>query len=355
MISSFFQALTIFCFCATLLQCLQPTAAVAQAQNPHAVMVTLPSFGQVHVSGTTVYDAEAAMLYAAGYIREHQGIYSLPAIAAAVQYLYREHDYFLAEVSILTNPGTGLPHIVIDEGVISGIEVFGAEEAVRRRMASYFQHLINGHPVTKREFERALMLASDLSGVVVRSEIRHDGSGKRIVTLHVNATHHRIMAVADYGPRQNSSSATLMGEAYSQLMPGDMIRLNIGGSRHLDAGDNGLNLGIAYRFPVGNYGTYGEVLAANTRYGRDLSGSLTDSRYQDGKNFIALVGHPFLRNVHEFFYGFVEYDYAELDAGPSGSSNDSSQAMRISMYYSSIGHDWTSPQFDRTPGATVRA
>ena len=320
--------------------CLQLANSVAQTSNAPTAVVTLPSLGRIHISGITVYDADTALLYAAGYVREHHGIYNVPSAAAAIQYLYREHGYFLAEALVFTDAGTGFPHIMIDEGVISAIEVFGVEETIGRQVASYFQHLINGHPVTKPEFERALMLASDLSGVVVRAEIRHDGAGKRIVTLHVTAARNRVMTVADYGPRQNTASATLMGEAYSQIVPGDMIRLSIGGSRHFDASDNGINLALAYRFPLGNDGTYGEILTANTRYGRDLSGDLADSRYQSGRNFIALIGHPFLRNIHEFFYGFVEYDHAELDAGSTGTNNDASQAIRLSAYYSSVGHEF---------------
>lgn len=342
--SSIFKDHRTIGLCVAFLLCFQLIGTGALAQrlqgNSQGVTVTLPSLGQVRVSGTTVYDPEAALLYAAGYIREHHGLYTVPAIAAAIQYLYREHGYFLAEALISTDPDTGRPHILIDEGVISGIEVFGAEGEIGRKVSAYFQHLIDGHPITKPEFERALMLASDLSGVVLSSEIRHDGAGKRIVTLHVNIVRHRVMAIADYGPRQNAASATLMGEAYSQVMPGDMIRLNIGGSRHFDANNNGLNVAVAYRFPIGNDGTYGEILAANTRYGRDLSGNLSDSRFQDGKNFIALVGHPFRRNIHEFFYGLVEYDYADLDSGPAGTSSDSSQAIRLSIYYSSVGNSF---------------
>ena len=299
-----------------------------------------PSLGQVHVSGATVFDAQAALLYASGYIAEHHGTLNIQGVAAAIQYLYRENGYFLAETLVATDPGTGRPYILVEEGVISGIEVFGAEEDIGRKVASYFQHLLNGHPVTLAEFERALMLASDLSGLAVRSEILNDAGGGKKVILHVAAARHHVMAVADYGPRQNAASLTLTGEAYSQITSGDMIRISLGGARHFENTDHGLNFAVAYRFPVGHDGTYAEMLAANTRYGRDLSGNLSDSRFQDGKNFIALLGHPFLRNIHEFLYGFIEYDYAELDAGKYGTSNDASQAMRLSFYYSSIGHSF---------------
>ena len=306
----------------------------------------VPSFdagavlGQIHVSGTTVFEPQAALTYAAGYIQEHHGVLNIHGVAAAIQYLYREHGYFLAETLVVTDPGTGRPHILVEEGVISNIEVFGVEENIGHKVASYFQHLLNGHPVTQAEFERALMLASDLSGLAVRTEIRYAGEGKRTVTLHATAARHRVMAVADYGPRQNMASLTLTAEAYSQITSGDMIRVSLGGARHFENTDHGINLAVAYRFPIGSYGTYGEILAANTRYGRDLSGNLTDSRFQDGKNFIALVGHPFLRNIHEFLYGFIEYDYADLDAGQYSTSNDASQVMRLSFYYSSVGHSF---------------
>lgn len=317
---------------------LQPGSAQAQTSNMPSAVVAVPTLGQVRISGATVYDPEHAIMYAAGYIREHHGILNAAAIAAAIQYLYREHGYFLANVSVVNDPSGQNNHIIVDEGIISRIEVFGAEISVSRRVASYFQHLADGNPVTKAEFERALMLASDLSGVVVRSEIRLDGAGGRVVTLHVNAASHRVMGVADYGPRQDMASVNLVGEAYSQLTSGDMIRVAIGGSRHIDASNHGLNIAAAYRFPIGNDGAYGEFLAANTRYGRNISGDLSDSRFQEGKNFIALIGYPFIRNIHEFMYAFIEYDYADIDAGPAGIGNDTSQSMRLSLYYSSVGH-----------------
>jgi len=297
-----------------------------------------PAIGAVHVSGVTVFDPQAALLYAAGYVQQHHGVASPQAVAAALQYLYRENGYFLAEALVLVEPSTGRPHIVVEEGIVSGIDVFGVEEAMGRRIASHFRPLLGGNPATQAEFERALMLASDLSGVVVRSEIRHDGAGKRRLAIHAGAARHRFMAQADHGPRANASSIALTGELYSQATPGDMVRLSVGGTRDFETRDHGVNLSATYRLPLGADGTYGEFMLANTRFGRDIAGSLSDSRFQEGRNFIALLGHPFLRNIHEFLYGFVEFDHAELDAGPGGTSNDASQAVRLSTYYSSIGN-----------------
>ena len=310
-----------------------------------------PAFGAFHVSGMTVFDPQAALLYAAGYVQQHHAVASPQAVAGAIQYLYRESGYFLAEALVLVEPSTGRPHIVVEEGVFSGIDVYGVEEAMGRRIASYFRPLLAGNPATQAEFERALMLARDLSGVVVRSEIRHDGAGKRRLAIHAGAARHRFMAQADHGPRANASSIALTGEFYSQATPGDMARISVGGTRDFETRNHGVNLSATYRLPVGAHGTYGEFLLANTRYGRDIAGSLSDSRFQEGRNFIALLGHPFLRNIHEFLYGLVEFDHAELDAGPGGTSNDASQAVRVSTYYSSIGNAFGTVR----GGATISA
>jgi len=49
---------------------------------------------------------------------------------------------------VLVEPSTGRPHIVVEEGIVSGIDVFGVEDAMGRRIASYFRPLMGGTPAT---------------------------------------------------------------------------------------------------------------------------------------------------------------------------------------------------------------
>lgn len=303
-------------------------AGPARAQDARWADVT-------RVTGVTLYEPASLVDFAAGYVQSQHAEVTPEGLAAAVERLYHEDGYFLARVEAGQDEMTGLPVLMVDEGGVNRLAVLGVENRMAQRIASYLRPILDGQPVRLEAFERAISLAGDLSGVQIRSEFRTDAAtGEPVLQVHAQAIRSRVYALLDNTPRVGAANAYLTGEVYSLLTPGDMARVILGGTTDQDSGRSGVNVAGYYRLQVGDRGTYAEVFAANTIFGRDLSGTLTDSRHQRGLSLIGLVGHPFIRNFHEFFYGFVEFDFTEIDYGQAGVRNEASRAVRGSLYYS---------------------
>ncbi len=326
--------------CLACLPVLLPAQAEAQSRPRAGQPAAQAAFPvrALEVQGNTLYATDELLAYAAGFVQQQQGEVTLPAIAAAIERLYREDDYFLASVTPLYDPATGAARLLIEEGGVQQLEVLGVDPAVGARIAGYIRPVLTGAPLRMAEFERALMLAGDLSGVQVRAEFRRDpATGANLLVIHASARRYRISALIDNTPRQSAGNAFVSLELYSALTPGDMVRLVVGASGRTDWSDGGGNIAGFYRAPIGNAGTYVEVFGANTVYGRDAGGQLTDWRQQRGANAIALVGHPVVRDLDEFLYVMAEYDYAEIDFGGGGAGRDRSNTGRLMAYYTRIG------------------
>ncbi|NGM23511.1 ShlB/FhaC/HecB family hemolysin secretion/activation protein [Roseomonas stagni] len=312
-----------------------PAAGPAMAQDSWAAVAI--------VRGNTVYDTAALVDFAAGHVEQAEGQVTLPALAGAVEQLYREDGYFLATVRAFQDPVTGQPRLDIDEGGVDRLELRGVPDRIGQRIADYLRPVLTGAPLRMRDFERALMLAGDLSGVQLRSEFTTDAAtGRRLLVVHATARSHRFIALADNSPRQQAVNGYLSGEAYSTLQPGDMLRVTVGATAATDEDRSGFNVAGFYRMPVGTAGTYAEFFASNTLHGRDLSGGLADARHQRGTNAIALVGHPVLRDIHQFLYLAAEYDIAEVDFGDPAIRRERSQAVRLSAVYSHVDDSYGS-------------
>ncbi|WP_198374385.1 ShlB/FhaC/HecB family hemolysin secretion/activation protein [Neoroseomonas rubea] len=291
----------------------------------------------LELHGNTLYDTATLLAFAGGLVQQQQGQVTLPALAAAIERLYREDDYFLASATPVFDPATGHSHIEIDEGGLRRIEVLGVEERIGQRIADYFRPILTGAPLRMADFERSLMLAGDLSGVQLRAEFRIDpANNQNVLVVHATARRWRVSAMVDNTPRQQSGNAYLSAELYSGLMAGDMARVIVGGSGETDWSGAGFNFAGFYRFPVGDAGTYVEVFGANTVYGRDVEGNLTDRRQSRGISAVALVGHPVVRDIHQFLYVFAEYAYGEIDYGDSAVGRDRSSAGRLMAYYTNV-------------------
>jgi hemolysin activation/secretion protein len=303
-----------------------------------------PGWGTgAEVVGNTLYATPALLDYAATFVEAEHGAVTPPALAAAIERLYREDGYFLAAVRPSVDPATGRPRLDIQEGVVTRLEVRGVPERLGARIASYVRPLLAGSPLRLEAVERAVMLAGDLAGVQLRTEFVADGpDGAPAMVIHATARPRRFYAIADTTPRTQAANGYLTGEFYSLLAPGDMTRVTLGASTRTDGDASGLSIAAFHRSPVGDAGTYVEVFASNTLHGRDLSGGLADSRQQSGTNLIALVGHPVLRNAQEHLYALAEIDAAEIDFGQAGVEKERSHAVRLSAVYSHADHSYGS-------------
>lgn len=272
------------------------------------------------ISGTTVYDREHLWAYISAHAVNSGHIDDAEAIAATIEQLYREDGYFLARVEVRRDPRQGLVEFAIREGRVSTIAIEGFEPPIVAKLHAYFDQAVGGGPVRLDKFERAVALAGDLAGVAVRTEFADEApDGSSTLKVIGRAITQRGSLTVDNPPRRlgKSASAFLTQELYSTFTGGDMLRLSIAGNKVFRHDDKTLYGGVHYRAPFGGLGSYFELFAGNSLARRNFNGTLEDSS-QHGLNAIALVGHPIIRDLHQFLFVLAELDYLRGKTVTSG-------------------------------------
>jgi hemolysin activation/secretion protein len=323
----------------------------AAAQPAPAAPLPAAAEAAPELQGVTLYDRSTLLGYAAGVAQE-EGTPGLAATARVIERLYHEDGWFLARARAFEDPGSGRRGIVVDEGGVRRLEVVGVEAPMGNRIAGYLVPVLDGTPLTLDAYERALMLAGDLSGLSLRSEFVPDPvTGEYRLVVNAQQRRYAVAALVDNVPRASAADAFVSGEAYSLLTPGDLARVVVGATSRTNSSDAGLNGAVFYRVPIGNDGLYAEAFASNLVYTRDFEGNVVERRQQRGEFYGAVLGYPVRRRIDESLYLLLEADHRAIDVDGSDIGGDRSSAIRLSAYYTSFGRQ--APAF--RAGLTISA
>lgn len=144
------------------------SAAIAQVSQEPAIESELAT--QAVVSGVSVYDAEHLLKYALAHLGQENQQIDAEAVAIAIEQIYREDGYALAQVRLAyTNEGSAV--FQVEEGYLDSISISGLSAPTEKRIRSYSQKLLASKPLMQVDLERALALSSDLGGVALANEI----------------------------------------------------------------------------------------------------------------------------------------------------------------------------------------
>ncbi|WP_298820914.1 ShlB/FhaC/HecB family hemolysin secretion/activation protein [uncultured Roseibium sp.] len=293
------------------------------------VFLFVSSSSNVHstprLSGVSIYDPDHLLAFAYQHARLQSGVVQSDSLARSIELIYREDGYFLAEVEVLRNPDSNSQTFRVVEGYIETISIEGVEERLFQKIRGYVQHLTTERPLRLSTYERAIMLARDLAGVHLTTEIDYpEGqSGAHLRILATTDSQSGSIQI-DNPPREfgKAVSGFLNQEFYSTLIAGDLLRFEAGATA-FDTLDTFANDGhslygaITYRAPIGRQGTYVEGYFGNALGRREANGSLVTTD-QDGLNGVLALGHPFLRNAHEYGYALIEARYADSNSEGGG-------------------------------------
>ncbi|QLC25853.1 ShlB/FhaC/HecB family hemolysin secretion/activation protein [Parasphingopyxis algicola] len=267
---------------------------------------------QIAVDGATRYDSHHLLAFAAAHARASHGALTASGTADAIALMYREDGYPLAEAHYRYDAATGTLTFHILEGFIERVSVEGFSDGVAARIAGYADRLIGRAPLTQAELERAIVLASDLSGVTLVSELDHEpgDAGTRLRIIGSERRQSGAVGIETIPLRPDAAVRIFaVEEIYSLATAGDMLRLL--GQATLDRGDDWSVAGtLVYRTPVGASGSYIEAFAGNVIARRDLGTVATDDRLR-GYNAALIFGYPIRRSVHRFTYLLGEYEFVE--------------------------------------------
>lgn len=297
---------------------------------------------QVNLSGVTVFDPK--QLWAEALKRSSAGANSQSYIEVcdSVKKIYRESGYFLAEVSCKVD-SKGLA-ATVHEGQIRKIEISGVDDELAQKISAIITEAIGSGPVTLENFERGVMLAKDLSGIYLTTEvIANADTGNDVLRIAAKFVKQRGSVSVDNLPRNFGTGAygVLTEEVYSTLTAGDMFRLNVLPSSDFNGQWSGVFGTGTYRAPLNNDGLYGEVIAGTgltKTFYNGTSNSPSDT-FQKTNLATAIIGYPIIRNAHEFLYTLSEVNYYSLAGTNTGVTNTDTGIFRQLLTYSTNTND----------------
>lgn len=290
---------------------LSPGPARAQAYYP----------SEHTLDGVTVYDSDWLAAFAYQHVSGVDGVVTPQRYAEALELIYREDGYFLAEVEILQAPG-GQFVFRMHEGSIGQVSIEGVDDKLYRRIRSYVEPIVGRAALNKKEFERAIALANDLAGVSITTEIDYpDPEGGARLQLLGQTVRQSGRAAIDNPPRQFAKSVTgaVTQEFYNTLVAGDLLRLQGEITYSGPVVGSGVTVGgtAYYRAPIGPSGLYFEGYAGNVYARRDASGTLVNTQLR-GLNTGVVLGYPWLRDLHQYGYALVEARHSRVNSTGGG-------------------------------------
>ena len=334
------------------------TALYAQTSNNQtktaAVKPIQTALSQINLSGVTVFNPSQLWSDALKRASAENSAQSYLEVCDAVKKIYREAGYFLVEVNCKVDKGT--LNATIYEGKIRKIEISGVDDALAQKISDIISEAIGNGPVTLENFERGVMLAKDLSGVYLTTEVIDDAqSGNDVLRIAAKFVKQRGSFSIDNLPRNFGQGmyAVLTEEVYSTIAVGDMFRLNVLPSSDFDGQWSGIFGTATYRVPLNNDGLYGEITAGTGLTKTFYSGTSTspNDTFQKTNLASAIVGYPIIRNTHEFLYTLSEVNYYSLAGTNTGVTNINTGVFRQFLTYSTNTNNGQSTRASITASA----
>lgn len=293
-------------------------AATAACLASQAVGQDAPPRGALSLSGVTAYTPSELLTYAAQYAHDLDGRIDPSRVAQAIELIYREDGYLLAEAHVGPDGRT----VRVDEGRISALSIEGVEDPHFKALRKLFEPLLSQQPVTQKSFERAVMLAEDIPDVAVTVEIDYPPQlvGARLRVLAEKGAWQAGSFTLDNPPRElgDALSGYLVQEFYSALATGDLLRFqgSLTGYRG-DSNDYSVQGALIYRTAQAASGLYGEFYLGNADARRDFRGNFVRTDL-DGLFGVAALGYPIQRGIDHYGYGLIEYRYSESESVAPG-------------------------------------
>lgn len=301
--------------------------------------------GQVEISGITVFNSDKVWSQAIEQLSNDSREVSILDACEALKITYRKAGYFLANVQCTLT--TNKLRVQVYEGKIRKIEIAGVDDEAAKKISDIILKALGDGPVTLENFERGVMLAKDLSGMYLTTEIVETGQqGNDLLRIAAKFTKQRGSLSFDNLPRNFGQGiyAVLTQEVYSTITTGDLFRVNLLPSTDFDGQWSGFFGTGTYRAPLNNDGFYGEITAGTglTKTYYNGSAQNPNNTFQKTNLANAVLGYPIVRNAHEFLYTLSEINYYGLTGTNTGVTNTNSGIFRQYLTYSNNSNDGSS-------------
>lgn len=248
--------------------------------------------------------------------------------AEAIQEIYRQDGYSLASAHFVRMKDRNTAIIQVDEGEIGSIKIEGLSSKNEARARSYLSHLIGRKPFLNSDLERAMALINDMAGVTATSHIRFADPKKHVAEIFISAKENLQQGAAtiDNVPRElgHQTRFSVIQHVNSTFLGGDQFKIN---ATLVSGHDITPKLvgGADYRFPMNSYGTYGQTHINMTR--------IPGSSDYNGLVTAAVIGHPIIRNLHEYMYVIGHFEHVTESVNVTGYNNNQINLGRLTGIY----------------------
>jgi len=276
------------------------------------------SFGGLEVEGMAVYsESDIAPLYK-NIIGDTITLTDLYALANRITSKYRNDGYVLTQVVVPPQTiESGIARLRVVEGFIDNVTIQGDEEgnASLNTIREYAQQISNGSALNIADMERQLLLINDLPGMSARSVISPSTTTTGAADLTIileRDPYEGFVSLNNYGSRfLGPIQMGAVGRANSVLGFNETITAQTVLSP--DAGAELLFGSLAYKQPVGRYGTTVELVGSITD--TDPGFSLSEFGVEGLSRSIVLTAeHPFIRSRASNVFGRLSFDWRNVDS-----------------------------------------
>ena len=241
----------------------KPESETILPARPERPATSLPDSGvrftlkTVRFKGNSIYSEPQLRSIVAQYLGRSIGMRELQAIADAVVLKYQRDGYFLANAFFEPQDVSGGEvQVSVLEGTLGRVRVERAPDApVRQGLVNGFtRRLVSGKPLNQRDLERAMLLLSDLPGIVAQASLEAGttpGTTDLVIDISKGRRLRGSLDADNYGTY--STGDYRIGGALRFMSPlglGDALDV-----RPLVSSDGGVLFGrIGYELPVGSRG-----------------------------------------------------------------------------------------------------
>lgn len=271
-----------------------PTAPTPPPQSA-SVQFTVSS---VSFEGNTVLSNSALQALAASYIGKNITLAQAYELAGRVTAAYRDAGYILARAVVpAQRVSDGHLRIQIVEGYIDKVTIQGDAGGARSYLDAYGARIAAVHPLTAKVLERELLLASDLSGMNVRSILTASQTtpGAADLTLVVQPKKVDAFLQVDNRGSRYLGPYEVMGSVYFNDPFNTGGRLGVNGVVTPNRGPDLAYGGVSFDQPLGDDGMR---LFTALDYAATKPGSVLRELDTQGSAFnsSAALSYPFIRS-----------------------------------------------------------
>lgn len=270
----------------------------------------------LEIEGVSVYSGADLRPVYADKLGQNISLAELYAISSALTNKYRNDGYILTQV--IVPPQTiegGRAKLRVVEGYIDSVSVEGTDDpSAMALVRKYGEKLQSANALNVRELERYLLLISDLPGVEARSVLGPSSNQPGAATLRViveRDPYDALLAADNFGSRY-LGPVQFTGAGSINSYFGNNERISAQVVVAPDGRELGF-IGLGYEQPINDLGTKVALYASHTHTepGYDLEQFDVNGRSQF---FSATVEHPFIRSRAKNLYGYVTFDWRDVDS-----------------------------------------